>query len=160
MGRGHKTCPKCGTTTGPRAFTCAKCGWVYIFASGKQGAVAGEPKVARVTKAAKAHGERVSWRELLPGQFIKVLAGSGPYWMLKTGVRESMGYYGKFLIKRLDENGIHAYPTDSKNSGHCYIYMGPKKIADSGMRHRPHRIRRIARPKITNLILSRTIWED
>lgn len=98
---------------------------------------------------------RVDWRLLKPGDYIKVLSGSGPFWVRKNGEREPMGYYGKFRVSRVGEDGIHAYPTDTKNSGHCYIYMGPKRIGSTGMRNRPHKIRQIARPKITNFVMSR-----
>lgn len=134
MGRGQKTCKKCGSTTGPRAFKCPSCGEAFEF----------KDKVPSIFKPEK--GESVfDWKTLIRGDRIRVIAGSGPYYP-KNAAREEdipMGYYGKFTVRYLDEDGIHAYGNAKEGEqSHCYIFMneeasGPSK---TGMMRVPHKI--------------------
>lgn len=137
MPRGLKICPKCGRQTGPRAKNCPnkKCGYKYTF----------KPSALR-----KPKGEKIDWRQLQRGDVIKIIMGSGPYWISKYEKDEEgnplkipMGYYGKYTVKSIDKEGIHAYPLKAKGSGHCYIYMGKKKIGKSGTHIRSHKIRKL-----------------
>src|SRR6188768_2776846 len=130
MGRGHKTCPDCGTTTGPRSFKCPnkKCG--HSFEINKK------PEFLKQEKG----DHKFNWKELQRGDRIKVLTGSGSYWPTETE-KVNMGYYGKFVVKYIDKNGIHA--TGNKKEGpmsHCYIWMGAEVVTPSGLVRAPHRV--------------------
>lgn len=137
MGRGRKICPSCGHATGPRSFTCPACSYEYNVQKG-------------VTKLIKGkNGNSVEdWRELEVGDCIKVISGSGPYWPLNNvkedGTdKEHFGYSGLFKIHRRNQDGLLCYPLDKKNSGACFIYMGPKKESRLGAILRPHKIRKV-----------------
>lgn len=106
--KGRKACPKCGTSTGPRAYCCPSCNYVYAFKP--------KAKEAKNTKIIRD----VNWKELVKGDKIRVAAG--PYFVSK-GEFIPMGYRGRFVVERLDENGILAWGLD-KHTGFCHIYMG------------------------------------
>lgn len=145
MPRGSKTCKNCGTVTGPRAYTCKECGAQFDVDKGA------------TARKRKRKGIKFDWRELLPGDYFRTKAGSGPCYPLKSGECEPMGYYGVFRVIELCGQGIHAYPVDKRNSGHCFIYMGREKMTDVGMLRRPHKIRKLTqKPTITNITMVRT----
>lgn len=108
MAKGQKVCPKCSTATGPRAFCCKKCSYIFVF---KQ-----KSREAKNTKII----HKVNWRELVKGDRIKV--AGGPYFVSK-GEFIPMGYRGRFIVEGVDEHGIKAWGLD-KNAGFCHIYMG------------------------------------
>ena len=108
MPRGKKTCPSCSFETGPRAYCCPKCNYIFVF----------KPK-GKETKNTKIIS-KVNWRELIKGERIKV--AGGPYFVSK-GEFIPMGYRGRFVVNSIDEYGILAYGID-KQSGFCHIYMG------------------------------------
>lgn len=131
MPRGLKTCENCGYQTGPRAFKCPKCGANYVVRRG-------------ITKRRrKRAGEKIDWRTLRDGDFIKVLRRGGPYWTLENGEQEPMGYFGYFQVAGIDGEGIKAYPADRHNSGYCYIYMGKERRSPAGTTLAPHRVRKV-----------------
>lgn len=109
MAKGQKTCPNCSTTTGPRAYACKSCGYVFAFKP--------KSKEAKNTKIIRDF----NWRELTRGDRIKV--SGGPYYVSR-GEFIPMGYRGKFIVESIDEKGIRAYGLD-KYQGFCHIYMGP-----------------------------------
>lgn len=108
MPKGKKTCPKCSTETGPRAYCCKNCNYIFAFKP--------KSKASRNTKII----QKVNWRELVKGDRIKV--AGGPYFVYK-GEFIPMGYRGSFVVEGIDENGIKAWGLD-KNAGFCHIYMG------------------------------------
>jgi hypothetical protein len=108
MPKGKKTCDKCGTMTGPRAFMCAKCNTPFIFKC--------QSKEKKNTKIIRDF----NWRELVKGDKIRV--AGGPYFVSK-GEFIPMGYRGRFVVDGIDNNGILAYGLD-KHQGFCHIYMG------------------------------------
>jgi len=133
MGRGHKTCPKCGFVTGPRAYTCKECDYSYNIQKGAS------------KRAKKKNGSTVdNWREeIVAGDYIKAVAGSGPYWAADDE-QISMGYCGLFKVFRKDGTGILAYPVGKNSeSGCCHIYMGPIGESSLGTQLRPHKIRKV-----------------
>jgi hypothetical protein len=108
MPKGKKTCPNCSTETGPRAYCCSSCNYVFVFKP--------KSKEAKNTKLI----QNVNWRELVKGDRIKV--AGGPYYVTR-GEFIPMGYRGRFVVEGIDANGILAWGVD-KNSGFCHIYMG------------------------------------
>lgn len=107
--KGRKTCPECGTSTGPRAYVCKNCNHVFSF------------KVTNKEKRTLKIVKDFDWSELEKGDKIKV--GGGPYF-LSSGELIPMGYRGKFVVEKVDEKGILAWGLD-KNAGFVHIYMGP-----------------------------------
>jgi hypothetical protein len=108
MAKGQKTCEKCGTTTGPRAYMCKNCNAPFVFKA--------KSKEAKNTKVIRD----VNWRELVKGDRIRV--AGGPYFVSR-GEFIPMGYRGRFVVESIDDQGIRAYGLD-KFSGFCHIYMG------------------------------------
>jgi ribosomal protein L40E len=53
MGKGQKTCEKCGATTGPRAYMCPKCNAPFVFKA--------KSKEAKNTKIIRDF----NWKELV-----------------------------------------------------------------------------------------------
>ena len=91
--KGRKICPQCGTGTGPRAYCCKNCNYIFVFKP--------KSKEAKNTKIIA----KVNWRELVKGDRIKV--AGGPYFVSK-GEFIPMGYRGRFVVDSIDENGILA----------------------------------------------------
>jgi hypothetical protein len=108
MAKGQKTCEKCGTTTGPRAYMCKNCNAPFVFKA--------KSKEAKNTKVIRDF----NWRELVKGDRIRV--AGGPYFVSR-GEFIPMGYRGRFVVESVDDQGIRAYGLD-KFSGFCHIYMG------------------------------------
>lgn len=108
MAKGQKTCDKCGTTTGPRAYMCKNCNAPFVFKA--------KSKEAKNTKIIRDF----NWRELVKGDRIRV--AGGPYYVSR-GEFIPMGYRGRFVVESIDDQGIRAYGLD-KFSGFCHIYMG------------------------------------
>ena len=113
MGRGQKAGPKCKVTTGPRAKECKGCGHKYEFV----------PKFLRP----KIGKEIENWSQLEKGDIIKVVKGSGPYWLGEedeNGVREKVcvGYSGKFKVMSAHADGLCVYGVGG-NCGYAYLLM-------------------------------------
>lgn len=108
MPKGKKTCPKCSSETGPRAYCCPKCNYVFVFKP--------KSKEAKNTKIV----QNFDWKELVKGDRIKV--SGGPYFVAR-GEFIPMGYRGRFVVEGIDEHGIRAWGID-KQQGFAHIYMG------------------------------------
>lgn len=129
MGRGHKTCKHCSATTGPRSLACPKCGKAFTFKN--------DAKVVQ--------DKNFEWTQLVKGDLIKVVSGSGPTYKGAVEVI-AMGYRGIFRVSELDKNGIHAYPVKAHEAGHCFIVMKPITSA-CGLVIKPHRVRKLKTKK-------------
>lgn len=108
MPKGKKTCPKCSTETGPRAYCCKTCNHIFAF----------KPKSKEAKNTKIVHN--FNWKDLTKGDKIKV--SGGPYYVCR-GEFIPMGYRGRFVVEGLDKNGIMAWGLD-KSQGFCHIYMG------------------------------------
>ena len=108
MPKGSKTCPSCGEGNGPRAYACKNCNKPFSFKA--------KSKEHKNTKVV----QKVNWRELQPGDRIKV--NGGPYFVIGAKF-VPMGYRGRFVVKGVDNNGILAYGLD-KHTGFAHIFMG------------------------------------
>jgi len=81
----------------------------------------------------------IDWNELKPGDLVKVVSGHGPY-MMVDGKKHSVGVPGgKYKVRKLDKNGIHAYD----GIFHVYIYMGKRKKSIVGGISCPHKIKKV-----------------
>jgi hypothetical protein len=130
MSRGRKRCV-CGNIVGVRTKICGACNTPFLFKPSFQ----------------KEQRNEINWRELVRGDWIRVISGSGPYFPVEheDDVVENIntGYYGKFKVKSLEDNGIHAYPIGKQEAGHCFIYMGKEKVSKTGTVLKPHKIVKI-----------------
>ena len=126
--KGQKTCDKCQTKTGPRTKICKKCGEHFVFK-------------LQLRNKVKTN-ELKDWKSLKRGDVVKSIQGHGPYWISSEGERESCGYYGLFRVRRVEENGIGAYPygTKQKHGGYHFIYMGKEEESISGTISRSHKL--------------------
>ena len=126
--KGQKTCGKCQTMTGPRTKICKKCGEHFVFK-------------LRLRNKVKTN-ELKDWKSLNRGDVVKSIQGHGPYWITSEGERESCGYYGLFRVRRVEENGIGAYPygTKQKHGGYHFLYMGKEEESISGTISRSHKL--------------------
>ena len=124
--KGKKLCDKCQHPTGPRTKVCKKCGNHFVFKF-----------KGRKLKT----NELKDWKSLKRGDIIKSLQGYGPYWVNEEGERESFGYYGLFKVRRVEEEGVGAYPHGHKqqHGGYHFLYMGKEKEAIMGF-SRPHKL--------------------
>lgn len=107
--RGKKTCKKCGSLNGARAYNCVNCGNEFDIKS---------------VKTKKIFRKKVrDWKELNSGDCIRVISGTGPYYDKELG-KQSVGHNGKFIVMGLDKNGILGFGCSKNNSGYAHIYMG------------------------------------
>jgi hypothetical protein len=109
-----KKCPQCTELLKPRAKECNKCNYKYPI------------------KQNKKYEEIIDWKKLKAGQTIILKSGSkGPYFQGESG-RLLVGYRGKFIISKIEENAIIAYGYDrtTGSDGIAYIYMGPNFFSE------------------------------
>jgi ribosomal protein L40E len=125
--KGQKICDKCQTKTGPRTKICKKCGKQFAFNFRGRKVKTNELK---------------DWKSLERGDVVKSIQGHGPYWISSEGERESCGYFGLFRVRRVEEDGVGAYPygTKQKHGGYHFIYMGKEEESISGTMSRSHKL--------------------
>lgn len=118
LNRGQKLCKECGGVNACRRRKCIFCDTEFI------------------SKKTPIKHEVKNWRELRPGQQIKIIQGTGPYFIPKVDSDESaagekvcMGETGVYKVVRLEKNGIVGYGTSHKNARYTFIYMGPEKVS-------------------------------
>lgn len=129
--KGIKKCPSCETRNGGRAFNCKKCNYEF--------SVKGKRKARRLPIE--------NWREIEPGTMVRVLGGSGPYFIDSKGDRHYFTERGIYKVVGLDDCGLHCY--SEKGGGYSYIYMGEElksDLADS-MYKSPHKLLTVNRKK-------------
>ena len=134
--RGQKLCKECDTVNAARQRICKGCGHEFMS---KNTPIAGEVK---------------DWKELQKGTLIKVIQGTGPYFISRRDTDESykgericMGDTGVFKVISTDHSGILVYGASRKNSGYSYLYMGvPKKSEITGTYLEPYRIKYVVTP--------------
>lgn len=106
MKRGYKNCPECNELNGARKYECDHCGFIF--------------KVRPIDP-----NTNFKWYELNKGDQIKVLQGSGPYYINDRGERVYISDSGPYIVESIDEFGIKAFGVGKNNHGFSYIYMGP-----------------------------------
>lgn len=138
--RGQKLCKECDTVNAARQRVCKGCGHEFI------------------SKNTPISGEVKDWESLEKGTLIKVIQGTGPYFISKrdtefsfVGERICMGDTGVFKVVGLGKDGIIVYGATRKNSGYSYLYMGPpKKSKNTGTYLEPYRIKYVKIKKSPN----------
>jgi hypothetical protein len=135
--RGQKLCPHCEEINASRQRVCKYCDREFI------------------SKNTPIKGEVKDWQQLEKGTFIKVVQGTGPYYISKrdsedsrAGERICMGITGVYNVVGVSEKGILAYGASLKNGGFTFIYMGPSTLSTvTGTYLEAHRIKRVKRKK-------------
>lgn len=124
FGRGFKLCEKCHSNQGVRTRKCKICGNEFPPP---------QPKINFKNKR-KAKTEKVNWKELSKGDKIKVRGGS-------VYNSHTIPRRGIFIVKKVDEDGIHAYPL--KGGGHAFINMTQTGLNKFGFYNEPHKVRKV-----------------
>lgn len=120
VGRGQKMCPNCKGTCGPRSYACPHCQFEF-----KPGVV--KPKLGKIRKRKKNKLRVKDWKTLEVGNRVKVLKGSGDYYISKdNGERVYMQDSGVYYVEGIKEDGL---AVRGKN-GHGFIYMGKPKTSN------------------------------
>ena len=122
--RGQKRCSKCNAANGARSFACKACSHPFSV------------KVARKKKVRQIG----DWRLLEPNALIRVVSGSGPYYLDADGNRHYFSDRGVYRVVSIDNSGLHCYP--ESGGGHTYLYMGPEVKSDlcHNMWRAPHKL--------------------
>lgn len=127
--RGQKRCSKCNAANGARSFACKACSHPFSV------------KVARKKKVRQIG----DWRLLERDALIRVVSGSGPYYVDTQGNRHYFTDRGVYKVFGVDKDGLHCYP--EKGGGYSYLYMGPEAPSSlaSNMYRAPHKILTVTR---------------
>ena len=134
-GKPEKKCPECNTANHARSSNCKECDYEFY-----------------VRKNRKQELLAINWRDLKPGDVIKVISGSGPYYLSKDkpGEKIMMGQKGKFEVIEVRNGGpkccgINAhqlYGRSGKSNYREWIYMGESYYKEDVSIHKePHRIK-------------------
>jgi|TARA_R110002012_G_C11427846_1_gene589064 hypothetical protein len=122
--RGQKACPECGTINGVRSYNCKQCDYEFPMKKRRKG---------------KRRKRVENWRELRDGDRVRVIGGSGPYYIdPESGERTYLSERGEYVIKAVDHLGLKTYG----NGGYSFLYMGEKKksaLVDNMYRN-PHKL--------------------
>ena len=137
LSRGQKLCKNCKGVNASRQRVCKHCDTPFVL------------------KNTPIKGEIKDWRLLEKGTLIKVIQGTGPYFISKrdsedglAGEKICMGNTGVYKVVGLDNTGIVVYGAALKNAGYSYIYMGPsRKSNTTGTYLEPHRIKLLTKIK-------------
>lgn len=121
--KGKKICPECQELNAARSYQCKFCRHIFDFSS---------------------QDNNFDWKSLKNGDLIKTKFGSGPYWMTSDEEPKKipMGYYGKFKVIRVMQDGILARGYKENNMT-MFLYMGEDMIAPTGTFMQKHVIKKI-----------------
>lgn len=130
LSRGQKLCKACNGVCAARSQKCKHCGEPFI------------------RKNTPIKNEIKNWKELDSGQEIKIIQGTGPYYICssdseerRAGEKIYMGCKGKYIVREVKGNGLLCYGIGKNNTGIDFVYMGDKEISQStGVIKAPHRI--------------------
>lgn len=72
-----------------------------------------------------------NWNEELSiGDIVKIVRGSGPYYLLSNGEKHYLSINGIVRIEDIEDNGFWAVHHKLKqNRGSFFVYMGPKRCS-------------------------------
>ena len=129
--RGQKRCPECQNINAVRQRVCKYCKYPFQC---KNSPIVGEVK---------------DWEQLEKGTLIRVVQGTGPYFISKrdsedglSGEKICLGYTGVYKVMGIENTGIRVYGATPRNSGYTFLYMGPVDYSEAtGTYQEPHRIK-------------------
>jgi len=129
----QKECPECKSLVHARVSFCRKCKHTFY-----------------IKKNVKRELLAKNWRDLEAGDIIKVITGSGPYYLSKdrAGEKIMMGQKGKFEVLEIVDSGPRTcgiygrhmvrIPTHHRE----WIYMGESYFNETySTNEEPHRIK-------------------
>ena len=133
LSRGQKLCKACNGVCAARSQKCKHCGEPFI------------------RKNTPVKNEIKDWKELESGQQIKIIQGTGPYYICSSasdeydaGEKIYMGCKGKYEVREVRGNGLLCCGIGKNNTGIDFVYMGNKELSQStGIIKAPHRIVRL-----------------
>jgi hypothetical protein len=137
LNRGQKRCKKCKSINAARQRICKNCQFEFI------------------SKNTPVKGEIKDWKSLEIGDYIKIIQGTGPYFINKKDTEESkvgdricLGDIGVYRVEKKYRDGLRVSGVSFKNGGFSFLYMGkPKYIPSTGVHREPYRIKRVKRRK-------------
>jgi len=115
--RGQKLCKNCNTINGVRSFNCKECNSPFTMNKKRKNTPANN--AARINR-----NLIVDYTTLSKGDKIKVLKGSGPYYIGESGEKQYLGNSGFFSVDNVLSNGIMAV---SKYGSIEFLYMGQEE---------------------------------
>jgi hypothetical protein len=140
----YKVCSHCQARVGVRTLKCS-CGQAFHSVVKKPDVVKYlAPLSHEVSGKRKRRFETVDWRDLKPGDRIRIIGGSGPYYQADDGSKKTMTERGTYRVVSLDKLGINAIGM-GKIAGHHHLYMGPhiKSPLFPGLYRRKHKFKRL-----------------
>ena len=129
--RGQKLCKHCGAINAARSSKCNTCGKPFI------------------SKNTPIKNEVKDWRALEKGDWLRVVQGTGPYYICSRDSEEGqrgekiyMGARGVYRVVEVKPTGILVYGIGKKNSGYDFVYMGDEETicGSTGIVRKAHRI--------------------
>ena len=105
--RGQKVCSNCNCINGVRAYECKECDTPFKMKKGRK---------RRRQIPVEDH------MTLRKGDMIRVVGGSGDYYLDDNEDRHYFTDRGKYIVQSVDRTGIKA----TGSHGYTYIYMGKK----------------------------------
>lgn len=120
----YKICDKCGLENGVRTKICS-CGTKF-------------PQKSKREKALTLKTEEVDWKQLKPGDRVKIFAGSGPFCEKPNGEKVYIGLSGKFEVHSVDKEGFFVFD----GSFRAFCYMGETKEGVVGLKQ-AHKVEKI-----------------
>jgi len=120
---GQKLCSSCNEVNGVRAFECKKCGEAFKMKRRRRG-----------FKKTQVEDHTT----LKKGDLIRVVGGSGNYWVGKNGDKHYFTDRGKYIVSYTEKDGIIAVGP----CGFAFLYMGKLTRSPilSTMWRSPHKI--------------------
>ena len=123
--RGQKICKNCNTINGARAFNCKKCDAPFDMK--------GRKKKRRLV---------TDYKTLKKGDRIRVVGGSGPYHLDENNEKHYLTDRGVYIVKDIEDNGVHVYGGTVNNRAYSYLYMGKetRSAVCENIYRSPHKI--------------------
>jgi len=132
--RGQKRCKQCKSINAARQRICIIC------------------KTPFQLKNTPIKNEIKDWQNLQKGDTFRVINGTGSYYIIKRDCSEGqvgekllIGSKGKYIVKDIEDNGIHAWSISPPGSfSHEFVYMGQDMFCEElNIHKRAHRIVKI-----------------
>ena len=124
--RGQKLSKNCNTPNGVRAYNCKKCESPFPM------------------KKPQKHKRKLvtDYKTLKEGDRIRVVGGSGPYHLDENNEKHYLTDRGVYIVKEIEDNGVHVYGGTVNNRAYSYLYMGKetKSTVCDNVYRSPHKL--------------------
>ena len=138
--RGQKLCKNCNGINGARSHACKHCNHEFVKKESS-----GRVTKTKRRKRFKKYSSIDNWQDLVIGERIKVIRGSGSYYQNEAGEKQYLTDGGIYNVISVDSKGLVVYASDG---GFGYIYMGPEEKSDTlpNVYRSPHKIVKVNIP--------------